>query len=134
MIVFQYGQVYTLTCTAVDSRPDVSLSIFDSDTLNDLSYNNPNVFSNSSCDSSTQLCTSFLQISFSLDLTNNLFDNMKALTCLAKSKNNEIELSIQQTRKVLVILPTTTKSTSTKTTTSSSSTSTNEVTTETTTG
>lgn len=119
VIEFKYGREYTLTCTAVDSRPEVTLTLFDSDSLIDLTFNNPNFISNSSCDLSTQLCTSILQITFNLDLTNNLFDKMKSLTCLTTSKNSDVPLSIKQSRNVSVILQTTTTSTTTTITTMS---------------
>ena len=129
MIEFKYGQVYSLTCTAVDSRPEVSLSLFDTDSLNELTINDPkNFISNSSCDlSTTKLCTSILQISFNLDQLNNRFDQMKSLTCLTTSKNSDVQMSIRQSRNVSVILQTTTTTaTSSSTQTSSETTSTTE--------
>ena len=110
LIEFKYGQIYSLTCTAIDSRPEVSLSLFDTDSLNELTINDPkNFISNSSCDlSTTKLCTSILQVSFYLDQLNNRFDQMKSLTCLTSSKNNDVQMSIRQSRNVSVILQTTT--------------------------
>ena len=117
-VTFEYGVDYLILCTAVNSRPDVSLTIYDTDTKLALSQNS---IYNSTCDPTTEICNAFYQILFRLDDTNNNFDNMNSFTCFANSKINDLNLTKSIVRKINVILPTTTEITTTTTTTTTTS-------------
>ena len=112
-----YNQSYTIACSSVGSKPDVSLSLFDTMTNVSLS-NGQNNITTGSCDPNTLLCNQILQIVFSYDNTNNEFDQMTSLTCLAESKQPELyPLRLTLSRNVIVLLPPTTILTTLPTTT-----------------
>lgn len=105
-----YNQSYTLACSSVGSKPDVSLSLFDTMTNVSLS-NGQNNITTGSCDPNTLLCNQILQIVFSYDNTNNVFDQMTSLTCLAESKQPQLyPLRQSISRSVNVVLPPSTTS------------------------
>ena len=107
-----YNQSYTISCSSVGSKPDVSLSMFDTNTNLSLS-NGQNNITTGSCDPNTLLCNQILQIVFSYDSTNNLFDQMTSITCLAESKQPDLyPLSRSIARNVNVVLPPPTTTTS----------------------
>ena len=108
-----YNQSYTIICSSVGSKPDVFLSLFDSNTNLSLS-NGQNNITTGSCDPNTLLCNQILQIVFSYDSTNNLFDQMTSITCLAESKQPDLyPLSRSISRNVKVVLPPTSTTAST---------------------
>ena len=100
-----YNQSYTIACSSIGSKPDVSLSIFEF--LNNVPLSNgQNNITTGSCDPNTLLCNQILQIVFSYDNTNNVFDRMTRLTCLAESKQPDLyPLSVSISRSVNVVLP-----------------------------
>ena len=105
-----YNQSYTIACSSVGSKPDVSLSLFDTMTNVSLS-NGQNNITTGSCDPNTLLCNQILQIVFSYDNTNSVFDQMTSLTCLAESKQpQQYPLRQSISRNVNVVLPPSTTS------------------------
>jgi hypothetical protein len=100
-----YNQSYSITCSSVGSKPDVTLILFDTNTNVSLS-NGQNNITSGSCDQNTQLCNQILQIVFSYDSTNNFFDQMTSITCFAESKQPDLyPLSRSISRNVNVVLP-----------------------------
>jgi hypothetical protein len=94
------NRTYQIVCSSIKSRPDVALSIFDSDSLLSLS-NGQNTIKQGSC-ISYNICTQILQINF--QLKDNSFNNMKSLTCLANSTDTLIPLVSTISRNVSVKL------------------------------
>ena len=104
-----YNQTYAISCSSVGSKPDVSLSLFDTASGISLS-NGQNNITSGSCDSNTLLCNEILQIVFSYD---SIFDQMTSITCKAESKYPSLyPLTASISRSVLVVpLPPTTTTT-----------------------
>lgn len=84
-----YKTVYQILCTSVTSKPDISLSIYDSNTRLSLS-NTQNSITSNSCDSNN-LCTNILQVNF--QFLDNSFNQMTSLSCTAESKNFLVPLT-----------------------------------------
>ena len=101
-IIFSYGQQYSVVCLAIDSRPDLSLSIYDSTTQISLATNNTNVYSNSTCNPTSNLCTGIYEILFDLDNTDHLFDQMTSLTCYGTSTDPNFGLTVSSARNVQI--------------------------------
>ena len=91
------NRTYQFVCSAIDSKPDVNLTIYDSNTLLPLS-NSQNSIISVSC-SSINVCTKTLQITFKLIST---FISMTSLSCSANSTNSLIPLYTTITRSVRV--------------------------------
>ena len=89
---------YQFICSAIGSKPNVNLTIYDSNTLLPLS-NSQNSIIFDSC-SSINVCTKILQISFQLQ--GSAFINMTSLSCSANSLNSLIPLYETITRRVQV--------------------------------
>lgn len=100
IILTKNNQTYTIVCASINSNPDVSLSLFDANSLISLSTASNSILQNV-CNSS--LCTNILQVSF--QLTDNAFDNLTSLTCSANSKNSTVPLYTSISRNVSVIIP-----------------------------
>jgi hypothetical protein len=108
-IIFNYGDQYTIICSAVNSKPNVSLSIFDTNNGISLSLNDQiNPVSTNNCDQTSGLCTSIYQVIFQLS---DIFNNMTSITCEAESVDSNFPLTVDLVRKVSVISTTTTSST-----------------------
>jgi hypothetical protein len=95
---------YSITCIAVNAKPDVDLSLYDTNTLLPLSNNITNNSITGFCEQE-DLCTRILQVNFAF--YDRSFINMTSLTCAAKSKDPMVDLSLQISRNVSVILPNT---------------------------
>ena len=93
------NQTYPIVCASVNSKPDVSLTLFDQTSLRQLS-NNINSVSKNSC--TGNLCTNILQVNF--QFTDNSFNNMTSLACSAKSSNPNVPLYTAIYRNVIVQL------------------------------
>jgi hypothetical protein len=100
IILAKNGSTYTFICSSINSKPDVNLTLYDSDSLISLSTPS-NSFLTNSCNGS--ICTNILQVNF--QLTDNSFDNMVSLTCAANSSNALIPLTAKISRNVTVVLP-----------------------------
>ncbi len=94
------NRTFQIVCSSIKSRPDVALSIFDSDSLLSLS-NGQNTIKQGMCEA-YNICTEILQINFQFQ--DNSFNNMKSLTCLANSTNTLIPLISTLSRNVSVKL------------------------------
>lgn len=89
---------YKIACSAVNSKPDVDLSIYDTNTLLPLS-NGLNNKSTGFCDANN-LCTSVLEVDF--QVYDSRFYNMTSLTCATRSKNPQVDLSVSTQRNISV--------------------------------
>ena len=104
-LINQNNEIQRFVCSALNSKPDVVLSLFDTNTGIPLS-DGINNKSSGSCDPNN-LCTQVLQVDF--QFTDSRFLNMTSLTCAASSTNNQVDLttSIQRNVTILTIPPTT---------------------------
>ena len=93
-----FKSVYQIVCTSVTSKPDVSLSLYDTNTVSSISNSQNSIISNS-CDSNN-LCTNILQVNF--QFLDNSFNEMTSLSCSANSKNVLIPLTQTISRNVNV--------------------------------
>ena len=104
-LINQKNEIQRFICSALNAKPDVVLSMYDTNTGLPLSdgFNNK---STGLCDSNN-LCTQVLQIDF--QFTDSRFLNMTSLTCAAVSNNPNVNLtsSIQRNVTILSISPTT---------------------------
>ena len=89
---------YKIACSAVNSKPDVDLSIFDTNSLLSLS-NGLNNKSYGFCDTKN-LCTSVLEIDF--QVYDARLYNMTSLTCATTSRNPLVSLSASTQRNISV--------------------------------
>lgn len=92
---------YIITCIAVNAKPDVDLSVYDTHTLLPLSNNISNSSITGFCEQD-DLCTRILQIRF--QFYDPRFINMTSLTCATKSKDPMVDLNAKISRNVSVIL------------------------------
>ena len=107
--------MYILSCISIGSKPDVDLSMFDTNTQLNLA-NGLNNLTTGYCDLNN-LCTKVLQVNF--QFTDSRFNNLSSITCLAKSNNIAVNLTTSIQRNVTVIsLISTTTTTLTMSTTS----------------
>ena len=93
--------LYIFTCSAY-SNPGVSLSLYDTTTSSNkilLSYSNSTI-SSLTCNSYGVGCMA--NITVSLEIVKNQFDNMTSVTCEAISLNSNIYLSTNLTQSVIV--------------------------------
>lgn len=99
------NQTYKIICSAVNTKPDVSLSLYDTYSSLPLS-NSLNSIKQSSCNSNN-LCSGILQVNF--QFPDSRFDSMSSLSCTATSIDPNIQLiqSISRNTTVYVNLPTT---------------------------
>ena len=90
---------YEIVCASLGSKPDVSLSLYDTNSFIQLS-NSLNSIIQGSC-SSLNLCNQYLQVNF--QFTDSRFDSMASLSCSTSSKNPSIQLTqyIQRNTTVL---------------------------------
>ena len=79
---------YPIICAAIYSKPDVSLTLYDTNTLAPLSTNSNSI--NSKQCQATNVCTNILQVNFRF--TNNLFDHMTSVSCSTNSLNPTVPL------------------------------------------
>ena len=94
------SSTYKFICSSINSKPDVNLTLYDSNSLISLSTPS-NSFLTNSCNAS--LCTNILQVNF--QFTDNTFDNMVSLTCAANSSNALVPLTATISRNTTVFLP-----------------------------
>ncbi len=90
--------LYVIECSAY-SNPGVSLSLYDTNTNTLLSLPN-NTISSRICNSYGVGCTT--NISVSLHIVKNQYDNLTSLTCVSTSLNENISLSANLSQKVIV--------------------------------
>ena len=104
-LINQNNEIHRFVCTALNSKPDVVLSLYDTNTGLPLS-DGLNNKSTGFCDSNN-LCSQVLQVDF--QFTDSRFLNMSSLTCAAVSNNPNVDLttSIQRNVTILTIPPTT---------------------------
>jgi len=100
ILLTKNSTIYTFFCASVISKPDVNLTLYDSNSLIPLSTPS-NSFLENSCNGS--LCTNILRVDF--QFTDNSFDNMVSLTCAANSSNALVPLTATISRNVTVVLP-----------------------------
>ena len=94
---------YKIICSSVNSKPDVNLALYDTNSLISLS-NGLNNKSSGLCDSNN-LCTRVLQVDF--QFFDPRLNNMSSLTCAAVSNNPNASLSATLVRSVSVTIATT---------------------------
>ena len=94
--------IYQITCSSVNSNPDVNLTLYDTNSLISLSNNLNSVFQKT-CNDSIHLCSNTLQVNF--QFVDNRFDNMNSLTCAANSANPQVPLIETISRNVTVKIP-----------------------------
>jgi len=97
-ISLSFNQTYKFVCSAINAKPDVNLSLYDSTSLLPLS-NGANNKSTSFCDPNS-LCTTILQVDF--QYVDPRFNNMSSLTCLANSNNPQVNLTTSIQRNVAI--------------------------------
>jgi hypothetical protein len=90
--------LYIIECSAY-SNPGVSLSLYDTNTNTLLSFPN-NTISSQNCNSYGVGCTT--NISVSLQIVNNQYDNLTSVTCVSTSLNGNISLSANMSQSVIV--------------------------------
>lgn len=94
------NRTYSFVCSSVNSRPGVTLSIYDSNSMLSLAKGQINI-TQSSC-LAYNLCTEILQINF--QFKDQTFNNMTSVTCSTTSKDNLIPLISTISRNVTVKL------------------------------
>ena len=90
--------LYIFECSAY-SNPGVSLSLYDTNTNNLLSLTN-NTISSQNCNSYGIGCTT--NISVSLQIVKNQYDNLTSVICVATSLNANISLAANLSQLVMV--------------------------------
>ncbi len=90
--------LYVIECSAY-SNPGVSLSLYDTNTNTLLSLPN-NTISSQNCNSYGVGCTT--NISVSLQIVKNQYDNLTSVTCVSTSLNANISLSGNLSQLVMV--------------------------------
>ena len=90
--------LYIFTCS-VYSNPGVSLSIYDTNTRSVLSLSN-NTISSLNCGSYGIGCSA--NISVSLEIVKNQYENLTSVTCEATSLNPSVPLSANLSQNVIV--------------------------------
>ena len=90
--------LYIFECSAY-SNPGVSLSLYDTNTNKILSLPN-NTISSRNCNSYGVGCT--INISVSLHIAKNQYDNLTSVTCVTTSLNANISLSANLSQRVIV--------------------------------
>ena len=90
---------YPIICASIDSKPDVNLTVYDTNSLIPLATTSNSVLSKT-C-KTTNVCTSILLVNF--QFTNNLFNYMTSLTCSAISLNPQIPLVSYISRNATVL-------------------------------
>ena len=101
VITLLKDNLYIFTCSAY-SNPGVSLSLYDTTTSSNkllLSYSN-NTISSLNCNAYGVGCMA--NITVSIEIVKNQFDNMTSVTCEATSLNSNISLSTNLTQSVIV--------------------------------
>jgi len=87
-----------IVCASINSKPNVTLVMYDSNTLTILS-NDSNSIIESSCNNS--LCTNILQLNFGLKALSNL----TSISCSAKSTNQQVPLILTISRNISIQTP-----------------------------
>ena len=82
------NQTSVIICASINSKPDVTLTLYDKNSLIPLSTSLNSYVKNTH--SSNDLYTNILQVNF--QLTDNQFNNMTSLACSAKSSNPNVPL------------------------------------------
>jgi len=93
------NKTYQIICASIGSRPDVTLSLYDTNSLLKLE-NTSNKLRQSSCNSTNNICTELLQVNFKL--IDDSFDSMTSLACSTSSKNLNVPLSMFVSRNTKV--------------------------------
>ncbi|CAF0937578.1 unnamed protein product [Brachionus calyciflorus] len=94
MLNSKSDKVYRIICSSSLSKPDVDLSIYDTDTLKSLA-NGENSILSKEC--TQNLCTNTLQVDFSFK-NDNRFNKMKSINCTAKGNNSIIDINVSVKR------------------------------------
>lgn len=91
---------YQVICVAVNSKPDVALALFDSNSSLSLG-NASNSATSSSCDATYRLCNTVYAVSLQLAV-GSPFASMSSLTCMATSKIAQVDLNTTLSRAVRI--------------------------------
>ena len=94
------NRIYQFVCTSVNSKPDVTLALYDTNSFKTIS-NSLNSILQKSC-TSLNLCNNILQVNF--QLLDNSFDTLKSITCSANSSLANVILfeTVQRNASVFV--------------------------------
>ena len=82
------NRIYPIVCASITSKPDVTLSLFDKNSLLPLSTSQNSILQNT-CNSFS-ICTNVLQVNF--QFTDNSFNNLTSIGCSANSSNINVPL------------------------------------------
>lgn len=82
------NRTFQIACASITSKPDVTLSLFDKNSLIPLSTNSNSILQHT-C-TSLSLCTNVLQIN--LQFSGNSFNNLTSIGCSANSSNINVPL------------------------------------------
>ena len=93
---FTKNTTYFITCATIKSKPDVNLTLYDTNSMKSLSTGSNSV-SSDVCDS-YDLCTNILQVNFQFQ--DNSFDSLNSLTCSANSISSNVPLLVSLQRNV----------------------------------
>ena len=96
------NRTYQFACSAINSKPDVSLVLYDTNSMKSLSTG-LNSATLDTCDSILRLCTVILQVNFQFQ--DNTFDNMTSLTCSANSSDPDVPSYTNTSRNVKIQTP-----------------------------
>ncbi|RNA12178.1 hypothetical protein BpHYR1_028097 [Brachionus plicatilis] len=94
-------RVFKIVCASTLSKPDVSLKIYDTETLNEIATPENSVLVKS-CNFG--LCTNTLQVDFSLK-NDQRFNNMKSINCTAKGNDGILNITVSIQRLTNITLP-----------------------------
>lgn len=92
------NKTYPIVCSSIGSRPDVTLSLYDTNSLIQLS-NNANSIILSTCDTNG-VCNEILQVNFKF--TDDRFNSMESLSCGTVSKVLSVPLTLSIARNTSV--------------------------------
>jgi hypothetical protein len=98
---FKSNQTYQIVCAAVNAKPNVNLTLYDTTSMRSLSTSS-NSLVQESC-GAYDLCTDILQVNFQFQ--DNSFDNMTSLTCSANSSDLDVPLNSKTSRNVTIKAP-----------------------------
>ena len=98
---FKSNQTYQIICSAINAKPNVNLTLYDTTSLKSLSTSSNSVIQEN-C-GAYDLCTDILQVNFQFQ--DNSFDNMTSLTCSANSSDLDVPLYRTTSRNVTIKSP-----------------------------
>ena len=95
------NRTYQIACAAINAKPNVNLTLFDTSSMRSLSTSSNSV-TQETCDT-YNLCTDIFQVNFQFQ--DNSFDNMTSLTCSANSSDLDVPLYRTTLRNVTINPP-----------------------------